>query len=370
MKIDKGEISGTQFMFSVACFIQSAALLTAFFAAITLQDSWLVILFGFIVSLPLLWVYRNLMVMFPEQNLIQILDNVYGPVVGKILAVGYIWFFFTLTSINFTDLGDFIKQIMLKETPIMVLVIMCMLVSVIAVREGITLVTKYSTLFIMVTFVIMSFSVLLVINQLNFENFLPMLDKPVMKYVQGTHIITTIPFGETVVFLMIHPNVKQSRRETTKNLFLGFTLGGITVLAITMRDIATLGNTLEMFTLPHVVALSLANLGPALSRIEIVFSVVFIMLMVFRITFLYYVSVLAIAQLLKIKDYRHLALAIGTFMILYGLTLYPNPVEHLLSAQESVPFIWTPFEILIPVLTFVIAKIRKLPQAQTAVKEE
>ncbi|MEA4823107.1 MAG: endospore germination permease [Clostridiaceae bacterium] len=370
MKIDKGEISGTQFMFSVACFIQSAALLTAFLVSITLQDSWLVVLLGFILGLLLLWVFRNLMVMFPEQNLIQILDNVYGPVIGKIIGVGYIWFFFTLTSINFMDIGDFVKQTMLKETPILILVILCMLVSVIAVRDGITLVTKYSTLFVVVTIFILIFSVLLVINQINLQNFLPMFDQPFMKYVQGTHLITTIPFGETVALLMIHPNVKQSRRDTTKHLFVGFALGVITVLVIIMRDITTLGNTMEMFTLPHVVALSLANLGPALSRIEILFFIVFIMLMFFRITLLYYVSVLAVAYLMKIKAYRHIVLVMGTLMLFYGLTLYPNPVAHALSAQQIVPFLWTPFEILIPLLTLIIAKIRKMPQAKMEAKEE
>jgi len=366
VRIDKGQISGTQFMFSVACFIQASAPLTTFISAVTLQDSWLVLLFGAVLCLPLIWLYRTLMVMFPEQNLLQILVEVYGPVVGKVIGVAYIWFFFTLASLNLTDLGKFTKLTIMQETPNVVLVLMCVLVSALAVRNGIKLVTKYSTLFTIITFILLSIGTILMLNQIKLENFMPMFDQPVGKYVQGIHIISTIPFGELVVFLMIHPYVKLSRRDATKYLFLGFGLGVITILVILLLNIGVLGNLLGMFTLPTLVTLRLVNLGMALSRMEILFAVILVMLLFFKITLLYYVSVLATAQLFKVKAYRQLALAAGALLIAYGLTLYPSLVEQAASAQEIVPFLWTPFEILIPLLTFFIAKLRKLPNAKEA----
>ncbi len=364
MRIDKGYISGRQFMFSVACFIQSSALLTAFLAAVTLQDSWLAVLSGIVVCLPLTWLFRSLMIMFPQRNLLQILEEVYGAVAGKIIGCAYIWFFFTLGSLNLIDLSEFTKLTIMEKTPATVLSIMCILVCALAVRNGIKLVTRFSALFVTVAFIILAVSVLLIFNQINLGNFLPVFDQPIGKYIQGTHIITTIPFGEMVAFLMINSNVRMSRRDTTKYLFWGFAMGGITVLAIMLRDIAVLGNTLDMFTLPSLVTLRMVNLGMALSRMEILFAVVLIMLLFFKITFLYYVSVLGVAELLKVRAYRHLVLAMGAFMIAYGLTLYPYPVEHAASAQEIVPFLWTPFEILIPLLTFIIGKLRKLPKAR------
>ncbi len=93
MRIDKAQISGTQFMFTVTFFIQGSALLTAFLATITMQDSWLAVLFGAALCLPLIWLYRTLMVTFPDQNLIEVLEEVYGPVLGKIIGISYVWFF-------------------------------------------------------------------------------------------------------------------------------------------------------------------------------------------------------------------------------------------------------------------------------------
>lgn len=370
MRIDKGQISGTQFMFSVACFIQASALLATFISTVTLQDSWLVLLFGAVLCLPLIWLYRTLMVMFPDQNLLQILVEVYGPVVGKVIGVAYIWFFFTLASLNLTDLGNFTKLTIMQETPNMVLALMCVLVSAFAVRNGIKLVTRYSTLFAVITFILLSIGIILILNQIKLENFLPMFDQPFGKYVQGIHIISTIPFGELVVFLMIHPYVKLSRRNTTKYLLLGFGLGVITILGVLLPNIGVLGNLLDIFTLPTLVILRLVNLGMALSRMEIIFAVILVMLLFFKITLLYYVSVLATAQLFKVKAYRHLALAAGALIIAYGFTLYPSLVEHAASAQEITPFLWTPFEILIPLLTFCIAKLRKLPKTSKEMAKE
>lgn len=364
MRIDKGQISGNQFMFSVACFVQASALLTSFLTAVTLQDSWIIVLAGIALCLPLIWLYRCLMVTFPNRNLMQILSDVYGPVAGKIIGVGYIWFFFTLASVNLMDLGDLSKLTIMEETPAIVLALMCILVCAIAVRNGVKLVTRYSTLFVYITTLILIFSVLLVVNQFNFDNFLPMFQLPVSKYIQGTHIIATIPFGEIVVFLMIIPNTKMSRRETAKYLYWGFAIGAITLLTIILWDIAVLGNTIELFTLPSLVTLRLVNLGTTLSRMEILFVVVLIMMLFFKITFLYYVTILAMAQLFNIKSFRYLVLSMGALMIAYGLTLYANPVEHAASAQKIIPFLWTPFEILIPLLTFIIAKSRKLPKVE------
>jgi spore germination protein KB len=362
MKIDKGKISGTQFMFSVACFLQSSSMLTTFLSSVTLQDSWLAVLFGSVLCLPLIWLYRTLMVMFPNHNLLQILIEVYGPVVGKVIGAAYIWFFVTLASLNLTDLGNLTKLAIMRKTPGVVIMLMCVLVAVLAVRNGIKLVTRYSTLFVTIAFIIMAICIVLMLNQIKLENFLPMFDLPVDKYIQGTHIIATIPFGELVVFLMIHPNVKLLGKGITKYLFWGFVLGGITILIVLQLNIAVLGNMLEMFTLPTLMTLRLVNMGMALSRIEILIVIILIMLMFFKIAILYYVSVLAAAQLFKVKAYRHLALAVGALLIAYGLTLYPNTVEHVASAQEIVPFLWTPFEILMPLLTLMIAKVRKLPK--------
>lgn len=358
MRLDKGQVSGVRFMFTVTFFLQSSALLTSFLAGVTKQDSYFPVLFGIALCMPLIWLYRTIMVLFPDENFIQILKRVWGPVAGTIIGAAYVWFFITLTGLNLTDLGNFVKITVMTETPHTVLTVMCMLTAVWAVRYGIRVVTRYSALFTFVEFFIVAVTIILVVNQIKFENLLPVFDLPPIKYIQATHIIATIPFGELVVFLMIIPNVKLSNRDATKYWFLGVGMGMLTLLVVLLRDIAILGNTLHLFALPGLVTLRLVNMGEALSRMEILFAVALVMLLFFKVTFLCYISVIAIAQLTNIKYYRHLVLSVGALVIAYGLILHLDPVDHTASAQETVPFIWTLFEILIPLLTLLLAKVR------------
>ncbi|MGI6005158.1 MAG: GerAB/ArcD/ProY family transporter [Christensenellales bacterium] len=366
MRIDRSQISGIQFMFMAACFLQSSSLLTAFLAAVTKHDSWLVVIFGFIMSLPMIGLFAALMNRFPNKNLVQILQEVYGPVAGKIISALYIWFFITLTSLNATDLASLTKLTLMNETPDAAPLVLCMLVAALAVRRGIKVTARFSLLFVIVAFSILTVSCLLLLGEFNFENFLPMFDLPAIKYVQGTHIITTIPFGELVALLMLTPNVKLRGARINKYLFGGFVMGGISLLLIKLRDIAVLGNMLHLFSVPSLVVLRLVHLGDALSRVEILFIIVLVMLLFFKISILYYISVLAIAQLTNLKAYRHIVLAAGALVITYGLTLYPSAVKHAAYAQTVEPIMWTLFQILIPLLTLLIALIRKQPKLPEA----
>lgn len=362
MKIDHSQISGNRFMFAIAFYLQSSSLLTAFVAGIAKHESWLPVLFGIGLALPLTYLYRTLMVTFPQKDLLQILEEVFGPILGKMLGLAYAWFFITLAALNVLDLGNFVKITVMTETPQLVLALVCVLVAVYAVRHGLKVVTQYGTLFTFVEFGILLLTIILLANQMHFQNFLPLLTQPAMKYIHSTHLILTVPFGELVVFLMCAPCVRLSSKDATKYWFGGVAMGMAALLIVQLRDISILGDAISMFTLPGLVVLRLVNLGQALSRMEILFAVALMMLLYFKISVLCYVSTITVARLLGITAYKRLALVVGVLILAYSPTLYRSSVEHTASAWETTPAIWTPFEILLPLFTLIVAKIRKLPK--------
>jgi spore germination protein KB len=334
---DKGQVSGRPVYVSVT-FFYILALLTSFLAGVTKQDSYFPVLFGIALCMPLIWLYRTIMVLFPDENFIQILKRVWGPVAGTIIGAAYVWFFITLTGLNLTDLGNFVKITVMTETPHTVLAVMCMLTAVWAVRYGIRVVTRYSALFTFVEFFIVAVTIILVVNQIKFENLLPVFDLPPIKYIQATHIIATIPFGELVVFLMIIPNVKLSNRDATKYWFLGVGMGMLTLLVVLLRDIAILGNTLHLFALPGLVTLRLVNMGEALSRMKFYLRRLVMLLYLSDLFLLYIGNCHRTAH--EFKYNRHLSCRWGLRLCLWAHP-HSNPVDHTASAQETVPFICT-----------------------------
>lgn len=366
MRSDTGKMIPSEFMFSVACFILSSSLLTAFFMPITKHDSWLVACAGFMISLLFLWTYVRLMRRFPDKNVIQINDEVLGPIAGKLVSLFYIFFFLTLSALNLRDMGNFVQLTIMPQTPKIVLLIVFIIVCAWAVRNGIAVVARYSFFFTVVALIILVITTVLTFNLMRAEHFLPMLQLPLTEYVRGTNIVMTIPFGELVVFLMVTPNLNMAPQKIGKYFLGGFIIGGLSLLVIIVRDIAVLGNTITLFSLPAFETMRMAKLTAGLGRLEVLFAIVLIFLFFFKVSFLYYVTVLSISQLLKLSSYKSLVLGLGAVIIIYSLTIYPSSMRHAKAGTSTEPILWLFFELLLPLVTLGCAAVRKLPRKEEA----
>lgn len=359
MKPETKKVHGLDFMFAVACFIQSSSLLSSFFVSITRQDSWIVVILGMLVCFPLVWVYKRLIESFPGKNLFGILQTIYGKYLGTVFCALYLLFFFILTSLNLSDLGQFVKSTIMIQTPVVVITATFMLTSCWAIFVNkLHHMVKYGFAMTITCLFIVSITIFLTINLMDFENFLPMLDLPPKTYVQGVNIIVTIPFAEIIIFLMVTNGVKTDDKSFFYYLLGGVIIGCVTILLVVMRDISVLGNTISLFAMPSFETLRMVSVTQALSRMEIVFAFILITLLFFKVTWLYYITVIGAAQLLRFQDSKRLILLIGALAVVSGFILYPDTLAHSESGQKVAPLVWPFFEIVLPAVTLLIAKIR------------
>ncbi len=362
MKLESGRISPLQLMFSICCVIQSSSMLTSFFLPVTRQDSWLCVLFSMLVALPLYYIYCALAKAYPDKNLIEIFETVFGRVGGMAASLITIWFFVSITTYNLRDIGLFVKQTIMVDTPVVVIMGICILVCAYGIYYGLRVVTRYAMAFSVLAFFILVFSSFLATAKWDFKNLLPMFSQPALHYVQSTNIALTIPFGESVIFLMVTPNVKPAKKGLFRYFIGGMLIGGFTVLNVLIRDIAVLGNIVAMLTLPPFQTLRMVELTRALSRMEIIFAVVLIILLFYKIMMLYYASVLAISQFFKLKSFRPVIPIVGAFCTAYALFIHSSTIEHAVFGQQYAPIIWLFCEYLIPFVTLAVGRLRGRPQ--------
>lgn len=360
MQLENGRITPFQYMLSVTCFIQSSALLSAFFAPITRQDSWMAVIFGMIAAMPVLLVFSAIMRSFPGKNLIEITQVSLGRVGGTIVSLLFIWFFLTLSALNLRDFGQFVRQIVLVETPTIAVVAPCMALVTYAVFKGLKVVTRYAPLFVIMSILLTALAFALTLNLMDFKNFLPMFTLEPINYVQGTNIALSIPFGELVIFLMITPYVAKGKKRKGTYLFGGFLIGSATILAVVVRDTAVLGKVGSLFSLPSFETLRLVRITDALNRMEVLFAIVLIVLLFFKVAILFYISVLAVAQLFKLKSYHPLVLMMAAFVVAYAFFVFPSAEIHSMYSRETAPIAWVLFEFLLPLLVLVAGRTRGL----------
>lgn len=360
MQLEKGRITSFQYMITIVCYLQASSLLISFFTPLVKQDAWITVLMGIVATLPFLVIYLALVRTFPRMNLIEMCQAALGNTCGTIVSVLFIWFFITLASASLSSFGVFLRQTILVETPTIVTVILCVLTCAYGVTKGLNVVTRYAPVFSLMGYALTSLGIIFTLQLMNFNNFLPMLSLPVKNYVQSTNIMTTIPYGELVVLLMIAPYVSPGKKSRGAYLFGGFFLGCITIILVTLRDTAVLGNVGLISAQPSFETLRLINIASSLNRMEIVFASVLLAQMFFKIMLLYYVIVLAVSQLFKLKSYNPLVMIMGALIVVYSVIVYPSTEVRAILGQQVLPILWLLFELLLPLLLLVVGRARGL----------
>lgn len=357
--MDKSKIGSYRFMFTIILFLNASSLLPAFSIGIIEQDTWIGIMLSLVITLPLICLYCTIMIKFPDKNFIQVLRLVCGKVIGTILAIFYVWFVLTLSALNLGDFANVTRLSLMHQTPMIFIILITVFLAVYAIRNGFSTVTRYSAFFSIISITIVIFSVLLIYEHIDLENFLPMFTFKPLQYIQSAHISATIPTGELIIFLMFTPNVDFDKKKIKKVWIIGFIVGFISVLIPVLRDTAVLGRSLSLFNLPSFVTYRLINIGSIFTRLEILLASVLVLLLSCKVIILCYASVLSICELFGIKDYKNMTFITAIIIAIYSLTLYPNSAVHITDVVETTSIEWTFYEIVIPLIVFIVALIRK-----------
>lgn len=360
IKFEKGLISSSQLNLLTAGFVMAGIVTIPYATQIVSQDNWLAVISGFGLSLPFVLVYTHIAQRFPQNNLIEIHDTVYGPLIGKLISASYIFFVFNLFIVNLMYIGDFTLTYLLPETPMWVVLLMFTFVCNWAVRHGLEVIARINPLFVIASIFITFLTIILLIKDMEPTNLLPILDVPILNFIQGVHLMISIPFLEIVIFLLFIPCANQPN-QIKRSMLFGFCLGGIYLLITVLRNTMVLGPLLTLLSTPSYESIRIIDVGGVLTRLEVLFAFVLIIMLFIKTSLLYYSTVLGLAQILCLHSYLPLVIPVGILAICFSIITYRPFVVQIDTSLNVWPFIVFPFEVLFPLLTLVIAKLRKLP---------
>lgn len=368
MKQKASKITPLQFMFSVACFVQASALLTSFFVPIITYEAWISVIAGMLLFAPTILIYLALARLFPGKSIIEIFKIVLGRLGGFVFSMLVIFFFATLTSLNLRDLGLLTKATIMNDTPPVVLTSLCVLVCAYAVYHGLHVVARYSVAFTLLSVVVVVAVSLITLNLWNFDYFLPIFQQPLLNYIQSSHISATIPHAELLVFMMIIPFVKRTEKGLARYFYGGFVIGVLAILIVVVRDTAVLGNAVALLGMPPFETQRMVSAMQGLSRLEILYIIIMIALLFFKILVLYYGTVTATAQLCGLKSHHPLVLVMGAVFVSYAIFAFPSIPVHMAFGREDTATLWTFFSLVLPLITLIIARIRCIPKTAVSAR--
>lgn len=361
MEEEKIDIKPNQYMFLVAGFVHGSHLLMAFMDNLAGHDFWIVVISGFVFSIPLVLSFIYLAKKFPNLDLTQILEKVYGKILGKIITLLYVLFFILILSFNLNDLASFYTGLVMQDMPRIVFIVVFVILCGYAVKMGIDGIAKVSILTIIFGIFTPVITSLLLIGDMDFSNLMPVLEISGKDYIKTIGIFIVVPFGEIITLLMVTPNVKKKRNLS------GYTVKGMAIvtsifLIIALRNIVVLGSSNSIYAQSAYQTVRIVNIGKFFTRVEVLIALVITSALFIKISVIYYATVKSVSRLFNLTSYKILIIPIGSIAIILGSVVFGSTTSHNDWGEFYATAFGIPFSVIIPLLTLFTAKIRKLIQ--------
>ncbi|QAA34965.1 GerAB/ArcD/ProY family transporter [Clostridium manihotivorum] len=327
------------------------------------QDSWIVIFLGMVIGTGATFAYSTLFNKTSGANFTEILREIFGGKVGFFLSLVYIVYYIYIANRIINDFRIIIKSTALQRTPDIMVILIMTIPAIYCAYLGIEAMGRGAVILNAITF-----TTITIITVFAFVNKLPRIERllPVLEYGWGPIIkllfplAITVPYGETITFLNIYPNVRDNEMNKVRKLsFISNIIAGNALAFASIMSIATISaNIVEVSVFPILKSIGIIQIGSFIQRLD-VFAIILLMLGGFyKILIFFYCSVeMAMATFkVEIKYRNFIVIILGVIVVLLSYILKSNPVQHFHIGLDIVPiYIHVPLQFVIPIFLLIIA---------------
>ncbi|MFB6800512.1 GerAB/ArcD/ProY family transporter [Peribacillus butanolivorans] len=360
--LEKGKIGSRQLTILVILYTvgDSILVIPSIVASEAKQNGWVYGIFSVAIA-PLLvvFLYDALRKCYPDLTLVEYSQKILGKWLGIAISLLFISYFFISTATYLREIGDFMTSQIMPDTPIQVIMFLFMSIVLMSARLGLEPLARSAEILFPFVVILLSSLIILLLPEIKFQNLQPVWEGGLKPVIRGSIPFIIFPFIESVAVLMILPFVSQKDR-IRKSLFVGQLLAGSVLIIITMLAILVLGVDLTAKEIyPSYKLAQKINIANFLTRLEAILAIIWFITIFFRFSLFFYVTVLGLAQTLKLQDYRPLVCPFGMILLAFTLIMAPNTVYYSNFILDIWPFYAMTFGFLLTLLLLTIAKVHK-----------
>lgn len=287
-------------------------------------DVWLSYLLSFVLFIPVLFVWGQLMKKFPGQDLFSILETVFGKGFGRIIAFLYFLFFLFLASSVRFYYASFTQMASLTHTPLVVTIFLFFLLSAHLAKSGAQTIGKWSVFLAVIVlgaFVCLS---LLAIPILRTEYLFPLVETPGGQVLEEAFGRSVLQLSGGVVFLALLGRL-DPKASPQRVLFLGTGIAVLFGAATVLRDTAILGQGGFFATaFPSFKAVGVITLGTTGMGVEVIELLLSILTGLTSVSLFLLGASRALTPMFGLKEEAPLVLSIAFFTVPLAFVLFSN----------------------------------------------
>lgn len=359
--IDNDKITGSQLWVFIVMTVIGVGVfsLPRQVAEITGPDGWLTTIIGGVIALLDFYILSRLVKRFPEDTVVEIASKTLGKFLGTLMILIFWIYILLITSMTLRIFGEVVKMTLLLQTPIEIILISILLLSLLLARGGIEPIVRFDEIVFPLILITLVFVSLLAVPRSDFSNLLPAFRTEPLKLLQGAYQ-TTYAYGGYEIILLIIPFI-QKPGKAFKSGITAISVIGAVYLAMVILSFAKFSvydvKKLIWPTLSMIRTIEVP--GSFIDRLEGVVMTLWILLAYTTIVpFVYSLSIMP-SRLMNQKEFKHFCSIV--IPIIYLVSLIPDNVVEAYSLVGSiVKYFGTVSIFVMPVLLLIVSSIRKL----------
>lgn len=328
------------------------------------QDAWIAMFIYIIPAVILQYIYLNLWNKYPEDTIVTYMPKIFGNFFGYTLSIIYIVFFSYETSRSTRDIIEIIDFALMPKASMYLIGIVFIVTVIYGTHSGIENISRIGCIFLALFVLLFLLEWLFIYTTpgaVKFYNLKPVLENGILPVIKEGWILITFPYGESIVLTMLFPAVvektKVKKAVVFGTVFLGIILSINSILFISVLGVSHASSSL----LPLAQTLRIMKIGEVFDRLDVLIILILLMGAFIKVCFYLYGTILGIAQIIKLKDTKNLALPVGFAVLIVSYLIASNYPQHIYIGQKiSLIYIHFPLEVLIPVLALLVYYFKKL----------
>ncbi|BAS26449.1 GerAB/ArcD/ProY family transporter [Limnochorda pilosa] len=323
------------------------------------EDAWISALVATAAGTVLVWVYGTLALRFPGRSVIRFLDEMLGPVVGRLMGLLFLWVFLEQSAIVLREYGEALVTAIMPETPISFIMGVMIALAAFNVRAGIEVEARMSDVILPVFLVATLLVPALAVNVAQVDWLLPVLSRGWQPVLHAA-VTPFVWFGELLFLLMIFPHVSDLR-QARRAACLGAAASGLLVTLLVAVTLAVFGaEEGERLTFPVYSLARMIEVGGFLERISAIPMMAWGLGLFVKLSFNFYAGVRGLSEWLGLEDHRPLVFSMGAILLVGAMVFYDNLAQF--RELES-PEVWGVYRgaltVALPVLLLLLALWRR-----------
>lgn len=301
------------------------------------RDAWLGVIAGFIAGAVIFLAMGRLHALMEGKTLVEKLAKWLGPWAGKALAVPLILYFFVLSLVTLYGFSIFISSIFLPDHPRWVITVSFTLAMAYMVHKGVEVIARVSEWIILYNMVSGMLVSLALHREKHYEKLLPILQHGPAPLLPVIMLILAV-FGELVVMLMVQVHAEKDSGTNWKAYFMLFISCFFIFPSTTAGPVAIFGeDQAKLLAFPVESTVRLISVG-FIERFDLYGLTIMTVSALLRLALLHYGACVATAQLLNLKSYRWVNLALSILLGASGLLVFDNYLELMDFLRRYYPY--------------------------------